>query len=567
MKLKHLLLSLMTVCFIAFLTVSCGPDNPPQGPGSGNDSIPKNPKDSVNDTIVNPDPGEPREQVYHYGNCNKSVNHGVFYSSENETTIGAATLISSNKILNYGNKIVGVRVYLGENVYNTSVFFGEDLSNPAITKDFERQDGGWNVVLFDEPVDVPATDFYVGCNLTGSGKLIGYEQGTDKGTEFVNLSGWQPIGAVIGSYKWSIQLLVAGGDYSIYMQDDIIVENFNAPRYVTDGVAFGITCEVRNNGVHYAENVEVKCNVAGTSYTYTVPERMIHGQSVVVSFPDVVVSNASGYGEIAIEADMSAKDINVSNNEAGSSVRIYPADAPVRKAVLAEIFTAQGCPHCGPGDEKFYNVLAGMPAEYRDRVAAVAHHLDWFEDSFVIPESNELADVIDFFGIPTLLIDRAPADYEGGYMFDGHPGEIDFDAMKLQIDEPALATIEMTRLYDSSTRNLEVSVNGVCDENEIYVTILLLQDGFVDWQSYNANTVYNFEHHDVVRAFVTKIDGDRITLGADGSYSADYTFAIPQSVTGHACDVDRMSVVAFVHGNVSDEDKREVFNAIKMPVK
>jgi hypothetical protein len=60
--------------------------------------------------------------------------------------------------------------------------------------------------------------------------------------------------------------------------------------------------------------------------------------------------------------------------------------------------------------------------------------------------------------------------------------------------------------------------------------------------------------------------GDKLTLDADGNYSVEYTDTIPEKVGDFDCVLEDMEVVAFVHGDITDANGRDVYNADKIDV-
>ena len=60
--------------------------------------------------------------------------------------------------------------------------------------------------------------------------------------------------------------------------------------------------------------------------------------------------------------------------------------------------------------------------------------------------------------------------------------------------------------------------------------------------------------------------GDKLTLDAEGNYSVEYTYTIPEKVGDFDCVFEDMEVVAFVHGDINDKNNREVYNAGKIEI-
>ena len=127
---------------------------------------------------------------------------------------------------------------------------------------------------------------------------------------------------------------------------------------------------------------------------------------------------------------------------------------------------------------------------------------------------------------------------------------------------PADATMELTREFNAETRELKVAVKGQSLKKVAYITVLVNQDNMVAHQSGASGDYY----HTAPRAFLTAGTGDKLTLDAEGNYSVEYTYTIPEKVGDFDCVLEDMEVVAFVHGDITDANGRDVYNADKIDV-
>jgi hypothetical protein len=98
-------------------------------------------------------------------------------ADDNEHTYSAASLLSMVKVAEKGTHIIGIRAYIGDVVTDASVWVGEDYENPTTVKEFTYKEGGWQYVLFDEPIklNVNNPDFYIGYTITGKGSVLAAE--------------------------------------------------------------------------------------------------------------------------------------------------------------------------------------------------------------------------------------------------------------------------------------------------------------------------------------------------------------------------------------------------------
>ncbi len=352
---------------------------------------------------------EDEYNIYHYGNCKISSSHGYLLGTKNEIfDLGAATLIDADKIKAVGDKIVGYRIYIGgNNVSKTSIFLGYDYKNPTFTKNFTYKEGGWNVVMLDEPMVIPEKNFYVGYKITSDGYSCGMEQGVYRDGEMFFFDGvWYTVYDIAGENCInSIQLLVTGGDYSSYIQKDIAIENVEIDKEGKGNQPLSVKCEVRNYGVATANGVNVVCMFGGKKYVYEVEEPVVHGRTIVVDMPNVVCPDLAGNQSISLDIEWSAKDDNVANNKYSGQVSVFASDAPERVAILLEQFTGQGCGYCPDGAVALANAIAGLSEENQNKVIWVAHH-NYYVDAFTLDESLTIGSAMGVRVAPALVVNR-----------------------------------------------------------------------------------------------------------------------------------------------------------------
>ncbi len=561
MKIKSFLTFFAYMAIMA-LMFACKDPNPPVGPGGdGHDTIPS---DTVPDVVDNTD----YDKIYHYGNCKKSDAHGSLLGIMETHDYGAATLIDVQKLAQWGTKIVGVRVYIGgSNITNESVFLGSSYRNPTYTQDFTYKAGGWNVVMLDEPMDIPEKNFYVGYKITGFGYTMGMEQGSPKDGEMLYIDAWSPITQAAGNYVNSIQLLVAGGNYTNYVQEDLVLENVKVSA-CRAGQPVKVVCEVRNAGVITAKEAKIKCNFGGQSCVADLNEPVVHGQTVRVVIPNVVAPANVGTHNMTLNLEWEKSDDIASNNSHSTVAEVYPADAPERVAVLLEQFTGQDCPNC-PSGAAFLAQQIGF-VDNPEKVIWIAHHNYGGGDAFSLDESLYIGSVLGATSAPSLCVDRMVSKHDKNGNRDPygtnlvfHPGCAFAEYIQSWIERPGTATIEMTRTFDAATGELSITVSGRLTEENQYITALVKQSGMEARQRGGSDS---YEHNNAPRLFLTAGKGDAITPDADGNYSVTLTATVPGRVDAFNTDFAQMEVVAYVHGDINDSEKRAVANAIEMPL-
>ncbi len=558
MNLKNLFKALFAFIFGVVLFASCEKPDPGKDPG-------KDPEDSIPE--LNKPAYEPSDNVYLFGNCKESGMEGaaIFgFGDGINHTFGGATLMAATDLMEAGYYIVGIRVYIGNEVESGKVFVGADYEKPEVEKSFTYKKGGWQYVLFDQPYDYKE-DIYVGFEATGKTDFLALESAkkTIK-TEMMYIDGtWDLVNNQVGRYVWAIQAIVVGGDYSSERQHDVVLERAAVSKNPKVGDPITVSCEVRGAGIVPAENVSVKCSLGSETKTVNVSEKLMNGQSVVVNFEGFTAPTIEGaFGNVNVElvADY-ADDVLTTNNDSEASVRVYSSNATERVAILAEQFTGQDCGYCPGGAETLKMAIAGM--KNPEKVIWVAHHFGYRNDAFTLSESEVIGTSLGVQGAPNCAIDRMVVDFAPGQSgLCWHPGYATTDLLEELVKTPALATIEVERTFDVADSTLSVVVKGNSLLESAYVTVLVKQSGIVARQASGGN---DYKHNNAPRAFLTDAKGDVLTL-ENGNYTATYTYKVPAKVGDFACVLEDMEVVAFVHGDLAKSSSRLVYNAIQLPI-
>lgn len=508
------------------------------------------------------------QEVYLFGNCTKVGMHGsVMGIADNKShTYSAASLLSMVDLTDHGKYILGVRAYIGDEVTNSSVWVGEDYENPTYEQEFTYQKGGWQYVKFDEPIKINSSmpDVYIGYTITTRSASVLGAEGASKShkTEWICIDGtWQLLSKAAGNALWSIQAIVTGGDYSGERQHDLVVESVVLPKSVTIGENVDIACEIRSAGIKPTQEVEVECTFGGSSVKAVVPAGLMNGQSAVVTFPTITSPRTGGNANIVINAtEFNTIDDKTSDNKVSKKIRVY-AETAERNCVLIEQFTGQDCPNCPGGAKTMAASIEGM--KNPEKAVWVAHHT-YYTDQFSLDESKVIANALNANFAPACNLNRVPRDYGmGTEELIWHPGYSTTKILETALNEPGLATLEMSRTYDAEKRELSIVVKGCSYEKESYITTIVTQSGILARQS---GATGDYTHNNAPRAFLTAAKGDQLELDAEGNYSVTYTYTIPDKVGTFDCLPENMAVVAFVHGKISDADSRLVFNADQVTV-
>lgn len=550
MNLKNLFGVVATFVFATILFVSCEPrpaeeDKTPNG----------------NEPSITLD----KDALYLFGNCTDPVNsrEDGRFGMPSAYTVAVVTMLSGEDLLAHGNAIVGVRALIDGEFEEAEVVIANKLdldSSVVARKSFKYVEGGWQYVLLDKPIEITGDTLYVGYKITSSGFVIGLEPSSKRvDTEYMLWNNdWYKLSDMGTKGYWSIQAIVQGGDYSAETQYAISVDNLSVPEATRANSEFKATLEVRNAGIRLVSGVDVIANVAGQEKTISVDKQLMNGQSAKV---DILLPVGDVEGSISFSVKATVKGQEVESDEFKSSLNVYAGLE--RNAILIEQFTGQNCSNCPAGAAAIKKAISELVDP--DKVCWIAHHtyLPGVGDAFTIPGNFDVTTALGVSQYPMCNIDRKAVEYEPGRVqLIWHPAATTSSLLASLIPMSADATIDLTREFNADTRELKVKVAGKSLKDLAYITVLVNQDNMIASQA-GAQGEYK---HTSPRAFLTKSTGDKLTLDAEGNYSVEYTYTIPEKVGSFACVLEDMEIVAFVHGDIKDKDNREIYNADKIDI-
>ena len=505
------------------------------------------------------------EEVYLLGNCKSSdmATAAIYGMSDGKThTFGGASLLDIAALKAKGTHVVGIRVYVGGPVSSSKVFLGTSYENPTIEKTFTYVKGGWQYVLFEEPYELGEESIYVGFETRGVGSFLALEninKSLDGEMIKIDDKAWAKVkDAVVAGHAWSIQAILAGGDYSNEVQKDVILDGASAAKNAKSGEQLAIEVEVRNAGVKPMENICLALEMNDQKDTVVYENKLMNGQSIILTYNDFAAPDMeSAYSNLTLKiAVVEPEDANLKNNESTVNVGVFSSNAVSRNKMLIEQFTGQGCQYCPSGAEALKASIAGM--KNPEHVIWVAHHAGFAKDDFTLNESLEIAASLRVSGAPNCVVDRMEVDYapgETGMVW--HPGYSTTAMLEELTEIPGLATMELTASYTEENRQLLVAVKGQALVPNAKITMLIKQSGIVARQT---NGGSNYVHNNAPRMFLTASRGEKLEVDSEGNYEVSYVVNIPTAIGKFAC-AGKMDVVAFVHGDISKTSTSMVHNA------
>lgn len=501
------------------------------------------------------------EPVILVGYCRNDYSNTI--GMEQDSRMGAAIKLDSI-LEGKGSRIVAVRVGLSSASKGVQgeVHISKRLkSKPMYSQHFVAEGTGWEYVKLDTPYDLSEKDtLYVSCTVYGKGQLIGYQETgiKNRNSDMIMLDGqWIHLTSVAITGQVCVQAVVAG-DKSIPPTYDLSIGTLEYAKYIKSGEENPLSVVVTNYGSH---------TLTGCMLTYTdgyrteeigITEQLPNGKPVKVIFqlPEML----SGEREFSIEVrptDASLEEVRTDNNLFTGVQSVYGES--FERTLLLEQFTGQGCMYCPAGEESLNNVIG----ENRSRVAWVAHHVGFGNDMMTIPASSYY---LCFYNTdqtyaPAVMMNRTALSWKGIRQPVFSSFDLSETDLKQLLEEPAYVSVDLETDYYAQSRSLNVKVKGMFLTRSIdaRLTLFLVQNGIIGYQE---NGGANYEHKSVLRACLSDVWGDAVTMDEKGGYEMSYDYTVPAKIDGLDCKVDNMYVVAFLSGyNEENINDCKVYNA------
>ena len=225
---------------------------------------------------------------------------------------------------------------------------------------------------------------------------------------------------------------------------------------------------------------------------------------------------------------------------------IMPVQPPEGdRVVLLEEFTGKGCTNCPKGSREIENLLA----IYDSNLVVVSIHAGFFANPefFKVGEfdlrTEEGEDIFAMLGpnigYPAGVVDRIR--FNGGYQ---HGQQAWADFIQQEVEKDPKVEFTVARSYDSATRSLSVTVQGVAKEQlsgEVRISVMITENGIVDAQDDQeaGGIVDDYVHKHVLRGMATPFDGAPVSngLAVGETFEGTYEMMISEDWNDSMCDV------------------------------
>lgn len=455
-----------------------------------------------------------------------------------------------------GAEIIGVRLGVGNDIAGgVKIFIRDKIDGKALlTFTSPSLYTGWNDVYFDSNIAYPASDLYVGFETpTGVTPCVSGQATPNSCFAYEN-GRWVDL-ASQDEQPLCVELIINGDSYT---HTDGALLSVDSTAVGLDK-AFTFTGRIRNNTNQTLSSARMSYDFGdGVHEADATVDDVLPGETGNFSLP---VDGASKLGlrdaKLQIISLDGVADEYEFNNTAYGKLNVV-GDI-VKRTVLLEAFTGQGCMNCPSGHESMAEALKGV-TDYVE----VAHHWGFGVDDFTATGSNEMS---WFFNdketfAPGLMVDRfywELSDVKSPVSLTPRASVIKA-MLNNRLSKSAPVDITLKRNYDSATRKLTIQVGmrkvkGMELGSNPVLTVDLVENGLHGKQK--GSTDENYEHNKVNRMFVTEVMGESVSLS-----ESDYTYATYKVDVDSKWNADNMEIVAFVSNyDKADPTDCEVYNA------
>lgn len=315
-----------------------------------------------------------------------------------------------------------------------------------------------------------------------------------------------------------------------------------------------------------AERLRVALSTGGSAkedFTVTLRDITFNGSA----------GTTAGWNNIELPlGDYAGQSVRIAFVNHGNGQFIFVDDVRINATTdnyhmaLMETFTSQYCAQCPQGHTYEEGAYEGL----EERVAWVSHHAGFQNDAFTVGASTQLETL---YGTSTY----APAimfDRDRMYSTASDPGPVHYlgDSYSMH-QQLSRATSEQDNIvlgftsidYDPATRRLQATVEGYFIQDHAIdqprLTVYLLEDSLIAFQSYGTGNHNDYRHDHVLRACLTDAWGDSAPFGstaAGATFTKSVEYTLPAGWRAEKCQL-----VAFVSNHGSSINDRRVHNSTK----
>lgn len=331
--------------------------------------------------------------------------------------------------------------------------------------------------------------------------------------------------------------------------NEVKLLSVSLPAYVGLSTDTPVTGEVKNLGMEPLTSFEVTYNVNGGADVATYAVLGINlPYGATYSFSHNVPFNEATSGSYTVTMTVSnpngVEDPSPEDNVQSATTTVYDASACVPRTSILEEFTGASCGYCPGGQDRIAQALAGTT-----NAIWVAHHAGFNVDALTCSANQAYTFFFNAGGstyAPAMMVDRYHGDA-------GEPGPVtsvysNVNSIRQYLSEvnsiPCFLSLNLDGLtYNANNRTFGGTVTGHFSA-EIYnantrLTLMVVEDSNIVPQiDYSTNTtIQDYMHMDAVRATLTDIWGDAISVNASGDFTYNVNATLPNNLKAWRCRV------------------------------
>ena len=354
-------------------------------------------------------------------------------------------------------------------------------------------------------------------------------------------------------------------------QNEVALLGLSMPSFIATGSNTPVNGVVKNLGSQPLTSFDVTYNVNGGAdvavYSVTginVPYGSTYNFSHNVPFSETAPGNYTI--TMTVSNPNGVEDPSPADNTQSVATSVYDPSAVVARTSILEQFTGARCGYCPGGHDRIKQALQGTT----NTIWAV-HHAGFGDDALTCPANQQYTFFYNAGGstyAPAMMVDRFHGDAnEPGPVTSVYSSVPSIQQYVSDVNSaPCFLTLNLDGItYNADNRSFGGTVTGHFT-SPIYnantrLTLMVAEDSNlmdqIDYSTGSSQTLRNYMHFNAVRATLTDIWGDAISVDANGDFTYNVSATLPNNLKAWRC-----RVIAIVSDrNASDANACAVMQA------
>lgn len=478
------------------------------------------------------------------GNNKKSVTS--YEPVKGDSKAGSALFFDSDYMSAYkGCELTEVTIAFADKTESDAItiFLSHAIDEePFYQQTVSASKSKWNTFKLSTPYLIDGSSLYVGYTVSGV-KYLGYGKALVKNPEYIlGKDGvWKEYE---GKNSASLLATISGDNLP---ENNVRLGTTNIPSYVKTDVPMDIFGDFQNLG---ATNV--------TSLVFglydgdeEICEEKVDGLDVAPrSEGSFSLSSMKLNAECEKDLRLLVKSVNggvdaVEGDNSTKTCHVMCRDNYVARKVLLETFSTEKCTACPKAHKAIDKVTRDM-----EDIVEIDHHAGFYTDKYTIDESVEYEWFYPSYYqfAPAMLVDRMdmrdvfPEAYNYETPILNANGSTLKALYEMELQRPALATVNITTDWSAEARKLSIDVSGkqllpVATPDSVRLYVFVTEDSL--YSTSQAGASKGFYHSHVPRLSLTPTWGEKVDIAA--GYDCHF-----DAVLNEEWNEKQMNVVAFV---------------------